>query len=188
MKWKGTVSQRPQTTIATRLTRAKPTHPASTQGKPWRGQFRRSADRDAMTLSPQHLDRALSKLGAQPPDVDVNHVGAGIEAISPDPFQQQLVAQRLTATSHQLPKQQELPLRQRHRAGARVGAPGHQVERQRAPAKSDALRAGPQPGLDPGQQLLEGERLGDVVLGNSPRPSERTLLAVSPRAERTITC
>src|SRR5579875_3971866 len=111
MKWKGTVSQSGTIRVATRLQAANTPQPTSSHAAPGRsGHLRDSDGIDAVPLPSHRDDGAGTQLVTQSPDVDVDHVGAGIEAVAPDGGQQVLLGHRLAGALHQLPQEQELPL------------------------------------------------------------------------------
>src|SRR6266508_6563499 len=166
MKWNGTVSHSGTSAMATRLASAKPTQARSSQ-KRRSGQPNRSVRGDSIPLTSHGRDRVGAQLGPEPAHVDVDHVGAGIEVVVPDRRQKPLLGDGRAGVLHELAQQQELAFSQRDRPGAAVGLPPDQIQPQAAGDQTGggAAGGGPQPGPDPGQQLVEGERLSEVVLG-----------------------
>src|SRR5215218_7953137 len=166
MKWKGTVSHCGTNTMATRLATAKTAQATSSQPEvsSW---CPRSWDDDAIPLTSHGSDGGGAELGPEPAHVDVHDVGARVEVVAPDRRQEPLLGHDLVWTLHELAEEQELPLGERHRAGAAVRLPSDQVEPQVAGGQAGGGSAGgdPQPSPHPSQQLVHGERLGQVVLG-----------------------
>ena len=179
-------AQRRRSAMATRLASAKPTQTRSSQRRR-SGQPKRSVRGDSIPLTSHGRDRVGAQLGPEPAHIDVDHVGAGIEVVLPDRRQQPLLGDGIAVVLHELAQQQELAFGQRDRPGAAVGLPPDQIQPQAAgdQAGGGAAGGGPQPGPDPGQQLLEGERLGQIVLG--PRLQAADLVAVAVRQDRTST-
>src|SRR6266487_6841724 len=85
---------------------------------------------DLVTLSPHGPDRLSAELGAQPADVDVDHVGSWVEVVLPYRGEQPLLGDGRAGVPHQLAQQQELALGEGDRPVAAVGLPAHQVEAQ----------------------------------------------------------
>src|SRR6267378_4337653 len=165
MKWKGTVSHSAKTTIAARFRRAKMPQATSIQRKPRFGQGQRSGRVNPVSLAANRLDGLTADLGAEPADVDVDHIGSGIEAIAPDGLEQPLLAHGVARTGHQLAQEQELPLRQQHPPGLGLDLVSDQVEGQRTGRQACAHRTRvAQAGPDPGQQLFKREGLDQVVV------------------------
>src|SRR6266849_4346067 len=129
MKWKGTVSQLPNTSMAPRLARAKTTQAMSTQ---WtrNGHFPCSRGIDAVPLPANGCDGHSSELRAEPPDVHVHDVRSRIEVVPPHGGQQLLLGYRSPGVAHELLQEQELSLGQRYRACARVDRSANDVERE----------------------------------------------------------
>src|SRR5204863_6510168 len=93
------VSHVGQTTIATTLRPAKPTHTASSH-------LCRS---QAITRISDRLDRRLrAELLAQPPHADVDNVRTGIEVIAPHLGEQPLAADHLAGVTSELVEELEL--------------------------------------------------------------------------------
>jgi hypothetical protein len=113
------------------------------------------------------------QLAAQVEDVDLDHVGVGGEFVAPHPGQQLLAPQDLARPAHEGQQQLELPPGQ-------VDAPAAPRHLQRQPVHDQVAQAqhlvaalAPAPaehGPDPGQQLLEGERPAQAVVGPGLQP------------------
>src|SRR5438132_10213242 len=112
MKWKGTVSHSAKTNMAARFKRAKMPQAASIQRKPRFGQGQRSGRVNPVSLAANRLDGLPANFGAEPADIDVDHIRSGIEPIAPDGLEQALLADGVARAGHQLAQQEELPLRQ----------------------------------------------------------------------------
>jgi hypothetical protein len=114
---------------------------------------------------------ARLQLAAPVEDVDLDHVGVGGEVVAPHPGQQLLAPQDLAWPVHEGQQQLEL-------APGEVDAPATPRHLQRQPvhdqvAQAQHLVAMPAPaqhGPDPGQQLLEGERPAQAVVGPGLQP------------------
>src|SRR2546423_15416251 len=87
-------------------------HATSIHKKRRVGQTRPSARVNPVALPPNCLDRLSTDLGAQSPDVDVDHVGPGIETVTPHRSKNPLLADRLAGAGHQLAQQKELAFRE----------------------------------------------------------------------------
>jgi cellulose synthase/poly-beta-1,6-N-acetylglucosamine synthase-like glycosyltransferase len=137
----------------------------------------RRSPREAVAHAPDCLDHVPAQLASQVADVDVDHVGLGVEVIAPDVRQQLLARQHLVGVAQECLGQGELPPGQLDRPVGHRGPPGAQVQGHVArPQQRGLLRAvGPQPDPDAGQQLLEAERLGHVVVGAAVEPGHRDL-------------
>src|ERR687885_2714704 len=114
MKWNGTVSQVGPTHIAPRFATANPAQATSSHGTRCSGHSQRlaasSAIIDPVPLATNRSDHFRAELGPQPGDVDVDHVGAGVEVVPPDRGEQPLLRNGLAGVSHQLAQQKELAL------------------------------------------------------------------------------
>src|SRR5438477_12944559 len=104
MKWKGTVSQSGNTSMAARFRPEKTIQAMSTQCRPKRPSTV-SGCIDAVSLAPDGDDRPRAELRAEPPDVDVDHVRLGLEVIPPDRRQEPFLGHGSPRVSHQLAKQ-----------------------------------------------------------------------------------
>src|SRR5215213_7369307 len=94
MKWKGTVSHRGTSTMATKLAAAKASQATSTQPEA-SARCRRSWDGDPIALTSHGHDRVGAELGPEPAHVDIDHVGARVEVVVPDRRQEPLLGQDL---------------------------------------------------------------------------------------------
>src|ERR1700761_8781157 len=82
--------------------------------------------RKLVTDTTHRPDQFEAKFGPEPPDADVDHVGARVEVVAPDQLEQLILRHRLAGMLHELPEQQELQAGQRHRALPRIGLhPAH---------------------------------------------------------------
>ena len=101
MKWNGTVSHGPNTSMATKLKQAKAPQAISIQCV-------RNSDRnrsraiDPVSLSPDRLDEVRSQLRPKPSNVHVHDVGAGVEVVSPHRIEQALLRHGLSRVLHEL--------------------------------------------------------------------------------------
>src|SRR5690242_2653512 len=103
MKWNGIVSQCGVSSIAARFTAAKTAHASSTQ-------LRRQKPISDIANG---LDgRVRPQLLAQPPNADVDDVGARVEVVAPHAAQQLLAADHLARVLAELVQQAELALGQ----------------------------------------------------------------------------
>src|SRR6266508_1716961 len=132
--------------MARRLTAAKAAHPTSTQCL---------RSHVAIADIAHRLDQAGTELRPQPADVDVDHVGTGVEGVAPDVGEQLIAATDVASLAHQVAQQQELAVRQDHRLVLELG---------HAPGGVQRHAADPQPAL-----LLGGAPLGGARLAQ-PRP------------------
>src|SRR5437879_421243 len=103
MKWKGTVSQLGQSSIAPRFATAKRPHAASST---------RFLGRKAIPDVTDGLDRTRTELLPQPADADVDDVRTGVEVITPDVGEQLLAADDLAAMADEMVEQPELAVGQ----------------------------------------------------------------------------
>src|SRR5881392_382005 len=90
----------------------------------------RRAMRERVSGMTDGFDDRAAELGAQAADVDVDDVGAWVEAAVPDLLEQLGPSAHLALVDGQVLEQQKLSRRQRHRAVARVGGAPVGVERQ----------------------------------------------------------
>ena len=91
--------------------------------------------------------------------------------------EQLLAAEHLAGVAQERLEQRELLRGQVDHLAARLGAPRAHVEVDAADVERHRLAAvaaaGAQPGADAREQLLEHERLGDVVVGAEVEPGDR---------------
>src|SRR5215472_2455001 len=166
MRWRNTASHLGTSNIATRLSAAKTPQVSSCHGTTRPAGRTWSGGVEPITLAPHSDDRVGAELLPQPRDVDVDHVGPGVEPVAPDLRQQVLLGDRAAGVTRQLPQQQELPLRQRHELRADPHLPAHEVHAEPADLERRGAPAGsPDAQPDALQQLVEAERLGHVVVG-----------------------
>src|SRR5712691_10082069 len=157
MRWNGIVSQPGHTSMAATFAPANASQAASS----------RRSRRKPIPRIPHRLDRRVrSELPAQPPDADVDHVGAGVEVISPHLREQPLPAHDLAGMLRELVQEAELAVREvadvRSDAGLATGEVEHEdpgVHDARLPG----VRRPPELRADSGDQLVERERLRQVV-------------------------
>ena len=101
------------------------------------------------------------------PDQHVDRIGDGIEVVVPDPLQDLAPAHHPVRIAHQVLEQSVLAGGEPDRVTRPAGGPAGGVEFEVGQAKDNVQRlrgpAGQRP--EPGQQLLDGERLGEVVVG-----------------------
>jgi hypothetical protein len=115
------------------------------------------------------LHDVRAQLGAQAPHVHVHHVAPGVERVAPHLGQELFPGAHLPRPPHEVLEQEELPFGQADRASAGVRPPGHEVQADVAGLEDPVpggrggrlVEAGP----EPGQELGEGEGLGQVVAG-----------------------
>src|SRR6266550_579934 len=152
--------------IATKLAIAKAAQATS-------GHLRR---RKAIARMANGFDRrVVAELLAQPPNTDVDDVRVRIEVIAPDLGEQALAADYLAPMLEQVMEDAKLTIRQLcgHRAEARLAPCEVQHER---PSADDmvvfALFRAAQLHMDACDQLVEGERLAQIVGGAEPEAAE----------------
>src|SRR5438876_12208106 len=121
---------------------------------------------------PHCLDGCLrAELLPEPPDADLDNVGAGIEVVAPDVREQPLPAHDLAFVENKVVQQPELAVRELRDDVPEAGLPAREVERER-PRPDDAsvlpVRAAPELGPDARHELVERERLREVVAGPEP--------------------
>src|SRR6266702_7681809 len=165
MKWKGTVSHSENTSIATRFAALKPAQATSIHWRPPNSR-RRSGRDDTVPLTPDRLDSPGTELAPQPPHVHVHDVRTTFEVVAPHHRQQPFLRDGLPRVRHEVAEEQELALGQRDGAGSGICLPPDQVEPQPAGREhgGTGLLGPTEPGPDPCHQLLQRERLGQVVL------------------------
>jgi hypothetical protein len=150
--------------------------PLAGGGRSSAGTDRRSA-REPVAHAADRLDHVPAELAAQVANVNVDHVGLGIEVVPPHVRQQLLAGQDLVGVAQERLGQRELPAGQLDRAAGHGGSPGAQVQGHVARSQQGCLlgAVGPQPDANAGQQLLEPERLRDVVVGAAVEPGHGDL-------------
>src|SRR5207247_8336557 len=103
----------------------------------------------------------------KPSNVHVHDIGAGVEVVSPYRVEQTLLRYGLSRVLHELLEEEELTLGQQHRAQTDIGLAADDVEGHATRSEPGGGRTGcrSKPGPDPGDQLIERKRLGEVVVG-----------------------
>src|SRR3954447_21296973 len=91
--------------------------------------------REGVTGMADGLHDAAAQLRAETADVDVDDVGARVEAAAPDLFEQLGPGADLTLLEREVLEQQELAGRERQRTIARVGGAAVRIEREPARAQ-----------------------------------------------------
>ena len=108
-------------------------------------------------------------LAAQPADVDVDDVGARVEAVVPDAFEQHGAGDDPALAAHQVFEHLELARQELDAALAAAGGAGDEVELEVGAGEAGLLGAGlgraAQHRLEAGGELGEGEGLDHVVVG-----------------------
>src|SRR5213594_1632954 len=127
MKWNGTVSHSPKTSIAARFAIANATHATSIQCMR-SGHSRRSSRIDSIPLAAYGRDGLRPELCAQPANIDVHHVGSGIEVVPPHRGEQAFLGYGPPGPLHQFLQEQELTVRERDGPGADIGPAPHEVQ------------------------------------------------------------
>src|SRR3954470_7152666 len=157
MKWNGIVSHCSHRSTAPRFAAAKASQASSTP-------LRLSKAVPGVAYGFDR--RARAELLPQSPDTDVDHVRMRIEVIAPDLREQALTADDLACTLEEAVKKLELAVREVDDSIVQLRLPARQVERQR-PCPQDVavprLSRPPQMHANAGKQLVERERLGQVV-------------------------
>src|SRR5512144_443160 len=117
------------------------------------------------------------ELAAQVADVDLEHLGARIEVEAPYGVEELLPGEHLIGMADQVCEQLELAGGQRERVGVAFDPTSAQVEADVAGLehRRRALRRHPQLRPDAGEQLLQRERLGDVVVRTAVEPLDLLL-------------
>src|SRR5512132_2684697 len=107
------------------------------------------------------------ELAAEVADVDVDDVGEAVIVVVPDVLEDGGAAHDLTGVPHQELQQGELPGRELQGPAGQGGGVGGRVEDQVGDGEGGGPLADAPADLGPqaGQQLLEGERLDQVVVG-----------------------
>src|SRR5215475_9385460 len=166
IKWKGTVAHPRNIKIPATLTRTKIHQPISTWYRR-HPEATRSAKVNPVAYAADGRDHVRFQLRPQPPDVDVDHVRLRVEAVAPDRRQQALLGDRAARMLHQLRQEHRLPPGQPHGPGPGVRLLADGVEHDLRSGENVRVRQAPvpDPRLDPGQQFIQHERLGQVVVG-----------------------
>src|SRR5947209_11452608 len=102
---------------------------------PQRSSGQRRAMRERVSGMADCFDHGAAELGAQAADVDVDDVGARVEAAAPDLVEQLRAGADLALVEDQVLEQQELARGERHRPVAGVGGAAVGVEREPAGAQ-----------------------------------------------------
>src|SRR5580704_5758590 len=123
---------------------------------------------ELISLTTHRLDQAEAEFRAKAADADVDHVGTGIEVVSPHRGEQLPFGYRLPRVFHQLTEQQELQAGERYRAVPDAGFQPAEIKHELSCPEDLVHRVAvvAEPDPDPGQQFGQGERLGQVVLGS----------------------
>ena len=115
-------------------------------------------------------------------DVDVDDVGQGVVRLLPDVAAEHVARDRPVLVPQQVLQHLELALasgRSPRRRGARGAPAGPSPGRRRAGRVSRLGAAAPQQDAQPGQQLGEGERLDEVVVGPGVEAGDAVLDGVA---------
>src|SRR3954466_12329573 len=118
-KWNGTVCHSSSQSMMPTFAAANAPHASSGQ---------RRAMRERVSGMANCFDHRAAELGAQAADVDVDDVGARVEAAAPDLLEELGARAYLALVEGQVLEQQELPRRERHRAVAGIGGATVRVE------------------------------------------------------------
>src|SRR5437868_13427813 len=157
MKWKGTVSQYSQRTIASKFASANASQASSTA-------LRRSKPVTRMT---DGFDRRIrAELLSQPADADVDDVRMRIEVIAPDLREQPLAADDLAGAFEQAVQELELAVGELDDPFATLHLAPCDVQRKRAGLQDVSalpLVRAPEMDANSRQELVERERLRQVV-------------------------
>src|SRR5215469_3133100 len=157
MKWNGIVSLPGTANIRAVLTAAKATQPGKSQ--------RLTGDKAVSDIA-HRLNRFQFKLRAQPADAHVYYVASRVEGVAPHVCEQLITGAHLTRTTHEMPHQDELAMRQRDLPVFHMEHSALQVEPHTTRLKpSRRRRSGPilDPSPDARDQLGDRERLRQVV-------------------------
>src|SRR4051812_14115924 len=162
-------------TIATELaTKTIAYHSARRKPRVWRS---RSRHLENIANASNRVDHpgleALVDLLAKPEHEHVHDIRTRIEAVIPDVRQDHRLRHHPAGISHQIFEQRELARAQLDVVPLPGGTPRHQVERQVANGEVGGGRRARRPadeGVDAGQQLGKGERLGQVVVAAGFEP------------------
>src|SRR5215831_4474258 len=156
-KWNGIVSCPGIANIRAVLTAAKITQAGKSQ--------RLTGDKAVSDIA-HRLNRSTFKFRAQPADARVHDVASRIEGVTPHIGEQLITGAYLTRTTHEMPHQDELAMRQRDLPVFHAEHAALQVEPDAARFEpSRRRRCGPllDPAPDPRDQLGDRERLRQVV-------------------------
>src|SRR6478672_3716124 len=165
MKWNGTVSHEGMRSIAARLASEKSTQATSIHRSRF-GHSSASGRIEPISHPTDRGDRVRTELRAEAATVDIDYVRPGVEVVAPDRREQPFLRHRATCLPHQLLEEQELSVGERHWPATVIDLAPDQVERRRANHQLRLVgsRRGAQARAHPGEQLLERERLREVVL------------------------
>src|SRR6266702_2962009 len=166
IKWNGTVAHSRSIRIPATLTRTKIHQPISTRYRRHKQPIR-SAKVNPVAHAANGGDHVRFQLRPQSPDVYVDHVRLRVEAVAPDRRQEALLGNRAARMLHELGEEHRLPPCQPHGPGPRVRLLADRVKYDLGGGENMRIRQAPvpDPRLDPGQQLIQHERLGQVVVG-----------------------
>src|SRR2546422_5990194 len=146
------------------------------------GQLRRNTP---ITRMANRLDRRVrAELLAQAADADVDDIRAWIEVVAPDLRQQPFAADHLALVLQQVVEDAKLTVRQLHCGAVEPRLATSEIEGERSGLENPSILsspAAPQLYVDSGDQLVERERLAQVVGGAE---SEATQLRGQVRACR----
>src|SRR5436190_4509901 len=164
MKWNGIVSQLSQRHIATRFAAAKTTHAIS----------RLLSRRNAIPRMPNGLDGVGAQLLPQAPDADVDDIRARIEVVAPDRREQPFAADDLARMHEEVVQKPELAVGEIRQPLAEVRLTAGEVEPEPAGLDDVAVsrRVAAELDADPSDQLVERERLREVVVGAELEPAQ----------------
>src|SRR5215471_5762044 len=156
-KWNGIVSWPGTANIRAVLAAAKITQPGKSQ--------RLTGDKAVSDIA-HRLNRSPLQLRPQSADAHVHDVASRVKGVAPHICEQLITGAHLTRTTHEMPHQDELAMRQRDFPVLHVDHAALQVEPHTTrlePSRRD--RCGPvlDPSPDPRDQLGDRERLRQVV-------------------------
>src|SRR2546423_8115227 len=175
MKWKGIVSQLGQSSIAARFA-------AATASK---ARWTSLARTQPIAAMPHSLDRSAgAELAPQASYAHLDYVRARVEVVPPDLREQALAADDLALVLDEVVQEAKLTVGQVRDHVAQRGLPPGEVEREPACLHDRSALArlvAPELGAHAGEQLVEGERLRDVVARAEPEAAQ---LRIEIRARR----
>src|SRR3954454_5431835 len=160
--------------------------------RPQRSSGQRCAMRERVAGMADGLHGSLAELGAETADVDVDDVGARVEAAAPDLLEQLGARAHLALLEDEVLEQQELARGERHRAVAGVGGAAAGVERDAGGPQAGAggrtpRRAAPRrparPPPPPGGPAGGGGRVLYKKSPAAPTPGQPPFESTSPSAE-----